>query len=221
MIYNIMLSLFLSISLAIGMQESTSITPNPQLLEKLKKILDEEKANKGTFIKKIMDDLKDCTDGKMVELNYLTLKSSYWWDQIPATMVDFVPKFTPEKFNDRKILSIDRKFQSSVYDREQPFIICSDEETVQLGEHNCKKRSFVNSWNSARDKIKFFTREDILETRGIKSHKIPDYLKGIVDYGVGINTKYDTYPSVFQMMKTLKTVKYKGKEACSKRRERL
>lgn len=181
-----------------------------QASEKLRDILKEEKAEKGSFIKKIVADLKNCTSGKMVELSFLTLKSAYWWDESPKEG----RKFNPQDFNskNKKILSIDHKFRSSIYDREEPFYICSHNiKPIKNGDYICKKERLVNSWKSAQQKNIFYNKFSYED----KSHKLPEHLKGILAYGAPINIYTDTYPSIFQIMRALKTDKYKEKEACS------
>lgn len=253
-----------------GMDVMETTPSQPQLLEKLKSILNQEKIKKGSFVKTIIDDLKDCTSGKMVELNYLTIKSSYWWDSSPfaerisykkrvdkckeiiaqisqdyrkprpreddasfqgilndalielrnfpedekndsqdsleifmqklTTLLEdeqldevgedledrfnpliiykkevggyFQTFFNPEDFNKMKGLIIDRKYRSSIYDRELPFTIKSSSDPLGLGGSTFDRSKFVNSWTSAQEKINFFKGEKIEKIGSYKEQLI-------------------------------------------------
>lgn len=210
-----MISLCLWVSQVMGMDNhSKNVSPlhrstiesNLTPLEKLITILKEEKIKRGAFVKKIIDDLRECTNGKMVKLSFLTVKTSYWWGgDRPWTVQE-----ASQDINERKTLSIDRKFRSSVYDREAPFhmLTMDSPNSLVIAGQEVNWELFVNSWDSVREKIKFFKNNDIGEK---PFHNLPKSLEGVIDYGVELDMFLDTYPSIYQMIRAEKTAKYETK----------
>jgi hypothetical protein len=190
--YPIVTLMFLYTPLVQGTDINRPLPADPAVLDELRNILKAEGIEKGTFIKKITDSLKECTNGKMIELNYFTVKSSYWWDQNPGS-------YKSKQFSQNKELIIDRKFRSSIYDREFPSEIPF---TSFANKFDLKTSNFVNSWLSVKEKERFFN------DREIPPNTIPDILKNIMGYGVPYDKDLDTYPSVFQRIRALKTLKY-------------
>lgn len=177
--------------------------------EELKKVLEEAKQDKKAFITRISKGLKQCTNGKMLKLDHLMVKSSYWWDENPYKMTSIGKDIQYPKINLSKLLIIDRKERSSVYDREFPFVPWGQDVYQLLTKFNLSSRNFVNDWASAAQKISLFTDKKIGE------NKTPPELKGIVDYGFPYNEHLDTYPSIYQMLDVLKTLKYESKKLTS------
>ena len=175
---------------------------DPKALEELIKILREEKGNRGTFIKKIRQDLKACTDGKMIELSFMLIKAAYWWDSNPLNLglLD-----TKDILNGQKELIIDYKFRSSFYDRTKQNY--TDYNLFEKFQIDFSRLS--NSWEATRNKKKFFENEDI------EPNNIPEILKDILGYGVTNfleeTGSLDTFPSVTQLIRVSKTLKYKDK----------
>lgn len=191
----------------INHEENGGQALNTQALEKLTKILREEKAKRGSFIKEIKEDLKECTNGKMVELDFLTLKSSYWWDRRA-----YLGNYASVSNNKKKPLSIDHKFRSSTYSRSEVYNLLP--QTLALGGNSWETDKFVNSWNSVRAKLKFFNLSHLPKNQPMP---IPKSLEGIVDYGISSDyaAQLDLTPSIFQIIKAIKTDKFATKKPCA------
>lgn len=184
---------------------STTLASQSTPSEELKKVLLEAKQDKKAFITRISKGLKQCTNGKMLELDHLTVKSSYWWDETPFKINAIVKDKEFPQINISKLLIIDRKERSSIYDRETPFVPWGQDIQTILKNFNLSNDSFVNDWNSAIAKRALFSKNDTSE------NKTPPELKGIVDYGFYYKKSLDTYPSIYQMLDVLKTLKYESK----------
>ncbi len=203
MIRYIMPAILLCVSITQGMN-NTPLDSERQTLIELRKVLKEEKEKKGTFIKKIISSLKECTNGKMLELQYFAIKSSYWWDKEPKPS----GFFETDKFHDEKELIIDHKFLSPVYDRDIRGN-GANSFPIRFEKYNLDTTKFLNSWESVKEKLKFFYNEDLAP------NTIPGSLKEIMGSCNKIKhweDSLDMYPSVYQMIRALKTLDYEKKE---------
>lgn len=182
-----------------AMEGSNTTTPSSiTLYEVLKK----EKDNRGDFVRKITNDLKQCTNGRMLELKYLPVKASYWWDRYPGEMRF---KMVTDKL---KPLNIDIKNGSSVYDREIPYTIYSSKKGFQFNDtKNVPINSglFLNSEKMTREKLSFFYDRQYKDLES----DLPKNIQSWVDYrkDIGFDKKLDTYPSVFHMIDVVKRLK--------------
>ena len=121
-------------------------------ISELQNLLDEERSQRGYFIRSLIKDLKQCSNQKLLALNYLPLKASYWWDRKLDSRTWHVTNDVD--FHNYKDFLIDRKFRSSVYDREGPSR--NIELDVLLSACPYPGTNFINSWESVEIKLNTF-----------------------------------------------------------------
>lgn len=197
--HHIISLIFLCATITKTMGTDAPIPPDSIVLDKLRNIIISEENKEGTFIKTLVHDLKECTNGKMIELSYFKVKSSYWWDKRPYIN----HSFEPHNFNSEKIIIIDNKFRSSVYDRD----LHDKTDTIRsfFDQQKIDVDYLMNSWESGKQKAKFFQNMDV------DWNPIPKSLKEIMGCGYNGRKLLDTYPSIYQMLRAYKTLKYETK----------
>ena len=186
--------------------DSSFMAGQTDIVKELNEILDKEKSNRGSFIKSIIADLKQCSNQKLLFLNYLTIKSAYWWDTQPRNRIyDQTDDVEIQKYKD---FLIDRKFRSSIYDREGPNRNMPLASLIfKFSGSKISYNQLINSWKSASEKIKFYEQKDIGFPKGT--------INNILDYGYPFEAKLDTYPSVYQIMRAAKWLKYQKQQQTS------